>query len=167
MNTCLVWGSTCRRSSMSCGKSLSTATAVSFSPSGASARYRASTAANNSGVSGKSSCRYLRAKTAAGPATVTMRSGFGRSRKVDPMKSTTACSEAPTSSYRADDGLNEVHRSFGALVQFDTEIRREIVDHEVAAGERLQHQDLPLDRLRRHIGGCPEREQASQSDAWE
>ena len=40
MNTCLVWGSSCRMSSMSRGKSLATATAVSFSPSGRSPRYR-------------------------------------------------------------------------------------------------------------------------------
>ena len=44
-----------------------------------------STDANRSGVSGKSCCRCLRAKTAAGPATVTMRSGLGRSAKVDRM----------------------------------------------------------------------------------
>ena len=37
------------------------------------------------GVSGKSCCRYLRANTAAGPATVTIRSGLGRSTKVDRM----------------------------------------------------------------------------------
>ena len=47
---------------------------------------------------------------------------------------------------RAHDDLNEVHRSFGALVQFDTKIRGEVVDHEVAAVDRLQHQDLLLDR---------------------
>jgi hypothetical protein len=51
----------------------------------ASRRNRSSTAASRSGVSGKSCCRYLRANTAAGPPTVTMRSGFGRSAKVDSM----------------------------------------------------------------------------------
>ena len=50
-----------------------TVTAVSFVPSGASRRYRWSTAANRSGLSGKSSVRYLRAKTEAGPAIATMR----------------------------------------------------------------------------------------------
>ena len=40
MNTCLVSGSTCRMSSTSLGKSLTTATAASFSTSGASPRNR-------------------------------------------------------------------------------------------------------------------------------
>jgi hypothetical protein len=43
--------------------------------------------------------------------------------------------------------LDEVHRLFGALVQFDVKIRAERVENDVAAVGRLQHQDLPLDRL--------------------
>ena len=46
--------------------------------------------------------------------------------------------------YRAHDDLDDVHRASGALVQFDAEIAGEMVDGQVAAGERLQHQDLPL-----------------------
>ena len=45
---------------------------------------------------GKDSFRFLRANTVAGPATATMRSGLGPSANVDTMKSTTACSDAPT-----------------------------------------------------------------------
>ena len=141
---------------MSRGKSLALATAVSFSPSGAARRYRSSTAANRSGVSGKSSWRYLRANIEAGPLDrhdeVRLRAiGEGGSDEVDdrPFRRT----HRP---YRAHDDLHEVHRLFGALVQFDMKIRGEVVDHDVAAVDRLQHQDLFLDRLSGPVRCRPE-----------
>ena len=67
---------------------------------------------------------------------------------------------------RAHDDLHEVHRLFGALVQFDMKVGGEVVEHEVAAVERLQHQDL----LRTGLSGRvsprpPAAQQASQRDA--
>ena len=44
---------------------------------------------------------------------------------------------------RAHDDLDDVHGSLGALVQFDAEVAGELVNDQVAAVERLQHQDLP------------------------
>ena len=147
---------------------LSTATAVSLSPSGASSRNRRSTDANRIGVSGKSCCRYLRAKTAAGPATVTIRSGFGWSTKggsdvVDHRLF-----------WRGDKpcwphhDLHDVHRLRRALVQFDAEVAGELVHRERASVERLQHQHLADRRL--GVARCraeekQDREQARQCDA--
>ena len=68
---------------------------------------------------------------------------------------------------RADDDLNEVHWSFGTLVQFDVKMRGEVVENEVAAVERLQHQDLFLGRLSGRVDRRPEQQQASQHDASE
>ncbi len=64
-------------------------------------------------------------------------------------------------SYRPHDDLHEVHRLFGALVQFDMKIRGEVVDHDVAAVDRLQHQDLFLDRLSGRVRCRPEHQEAS------
>ena len=44
---------------------------------------------------------------------------------------------------RTHDDLDDVHGSARALVQFDAEVAGELVDDQVAAVERLQHQDLP------------------------
>jgi hypothetical protein len=63
--------------------------------------------------------------------------------------------------------LNKVHRSFGALVQFDMKICGEVVGNKVAAVERLQQQNLFLDRLSGRVGRRREQQQASQRDAWE
>ena len=65
---------------------------------------------------------------------------------------------------RTHDDLNEVHRVSGPVVQFDMEIRGEVVDNQVAAVERLQHEDLP-DRLSGPVRRRPEHQQASQHDA--
>ena len=43
---------------------------------------------------------------------------------------------------RTHDDLNDVHGSLGALVQVDAEVAGEVVENQVAAIERLQHQDL-------------------------
>ena len=56
---------------------------------------------------------------------------------------------------RTHHDLNEVHRLSGPVVQFDTKIRGEVVENQVAAVERLQHQDL-LDRLGCHTRRRPE-----------
>ena len=40
------------------------------------------------------------------------------------------------------DDLDDVHGLLGALVQFDAEVAGELVDRQVAAVERLQHQHL-------------------------
>ena len=93
-------------------------------------------------MSGKSCCRYLRAKTAAGPATATIRSGLGRvgeggSDVVDDRLFGRA--DKPC---RTDDDLDDVHGLSGTLVQFDAEVAGEVVHRQVAAVERLQQQDL-------------------------
>ena len=85
MNTCLVWGNTLQDVIDDTRKIVvDRDRGLVLSERGA-LRYRWSTAANRSGVSGKSCCRYLRAKAAAGPPIVTMRSGLGPSRNVDRM----------------------------------------------------------------------------------
>ena len=148
---------------------LSTATAVSLSPSGASSRNRRSTDANSSGVSGKSCCRYLRANIAAGPAAVTIRSGFGRS------------SEGGSDVvdhhlfWRADKprwphhDLHDVHGLRRAPHQFDTEVVGELVNRDRAAVEGLQHQHLADHRL--GLARCRaeqnhDREQARRYHPW-
>ena len=66
---------------------------------------------------------------------------------------------------RAHDDLHEVHRLFGALVQFDTKVSGEVVENKIAAVERLQHQDLPLDRLSCPVCRRPKHQQTSHHDA--
>ena len=46
------------------------------------------------------------------------------------------------------DDLDNVDGPLGALVQFDTEVAGELVDRDIAAVERLQHQHLADRRLR-------------------
>ena len=93
-------------------------------------------------MSGKSCCRYLRANTAAGPADRHDEVRLGPigedgSDVVDNLSLWRA--DKPS---RADDDLDDVHGCPGALVQFYTEVAGEVVDNQIAAVERLQHQDL-------------------------
>ena len=64
-------------------------------------------------------------------------------------------------SCRADDDLNDVHGSLGALVQVYAEVAGEVVHRQAAAVERLQHQDLPVLAERSHL--LPPRASADQS----
>ena len=62
---------------------------------------------------------------------------------------------------RTHDDLNDVHGSPGALIQVDAEVAGEVVERQVAAVERLQHQDLP-DRGLSFARRRTEQEQARQ-----
>ena len=148
MNTCLVWGSSCRMSSTSRGKSLTTATAVSFSPSGASRRYRSIDGREQERRVGKELLSILAReyRRGAGDRHDQVRLGTigeGGSDVVDHRLFGRA--DKPC---RTDDDLHDVHGSAGALVQIDAEVAGEVSSDQVAAGERLQHQDLPDRRLR-------------------
>ena len=78
-------------SSRSRGKSVTAATAVSFSPAGAPRMISPVDGRQQQRrCRGRGAAGSLRANTAAGPPIATMRSGFGRSAKVDRMKSMTA-----------------------------------------------------------------------------
>jgi hypothetical protein len=57
-------------------------------------------------------------------------------------------------SCRADDDLNDVHSSFGALVQVYAEVDGEVVNRQAAAVEGLQQQHLP-DRGRASLEAAP------------
>ena len=63
---------------------------------------------------------------------------------------------------RAHDDLNDVHGSPGALVQVDAEVAGEVVEDQVAAIERLQHQDLS-DRGRSFARRRPEQQPTRHS----
>jgi len=69
--------------------------------------------------------------------------------------------------YRPHHDLHEVYRLVGALIQFDMEICGEAVDHQIAAVDRLQHEDLFLDRLSAPVRCRPEHQDATQHDAGE
>ena len=143
MNTCVVWGSSCRMSSMSSRK------VVGDRDSGLVVSKRR--VREISLIDGREQERrvgeellsILAREYRAGPATVTIRSGLGRfgesglgcSRRA-------ACSDAPTDPVGAHDDLDDVHGLFGALVQVDAEVAGELVDRQVAAVDRLQHQQL-------------------------
>ena len=127
---------------MSPGKSLATATAVSFSPSGASRRNRLIDGREQERRVGKELLSMLARedRRRAGDRHNQVRLGTigeGGSDVVDDRLFRRA--DKPC---RTDDDLNDVHGSLGALVQFDAEVAGEVVHRQVAAVERLQHQDL-------------------------
>ena len=94
---------------------------------------------------GKAAADGLRANTAAGPPTVTMRSGGGRSAKHGSDVVDDGLFGRADKPRRAHDDLNDVHGSPGALVEAHAELAGEMIENQVPAVERLQHQDL-LDR---------------------
>ena len=152
-------------SSTSRGKSLTTATAVSFSPSGASRRYRSIDGREQERRVGKELLSILAREYRRGAAdchdevrlgTI----GEGGSDEVDDRLFRRA--DEPC---RAHDDLNDVDGCPGTLVQVDAEVAGEVVEDQVAAVERLQQQDLS-DRRLRFARRRSEHQQARQRGTW-
>ena len=137
MNTCRVWGSTCRMSSTTRGKSLRTATRGFIL-----AKRRAAQIAL---VDGREQERRV------GEELLPILSGEDRGGAGDrhdevrlPAIGEGRCDEVDDRLFRrayepfpAHDDLNEVHGLVGELVQFDTEIRREGVAHQDCRGRTI------------------------------
>ena len=141
MNTCLVWGSSCRMSSTSRGKSLTTATAVSFSPSGASPQI--------SLIDGREQQRRVGKELLAIPARECRRRSGDRHDEVRLRTIGERGADVVDDRLfrradepcRTDDDLDDVHGFARSLVEVDAEVAGEVIEHQVAA-VGLQHQDL-------------------------
>ena len=149
MNTCLVWGSTCRMSSTSPRKIVGDRDGGLVLAKRCVAKISLIDGREQERRVGKELLSVLAREDRGGAGDrhdeVRLRAiGEGGPNVVDDRLFWRA--DRPC---RAHDDLNEVHGLFGALVQFDAKVRGEVVENQVAAVERLQHQDL-LDRL-----GCP------------
>ena len=141
MNTCMVWGSTCRMSSMIRGRSLIAAAATSFSPSGSLPRYRWSTAATGTDVRKQ-------------PRPVSAREGERRAPdRHDQIRLGTihvgGSDEIDDRLFRRGDesrrphiDLTEIDRAPDPLIHLDAEVGGEVIENQVAALDRLQHQHL-------------------------
>ena len=118
-------------------------------------------------MSGKICCRCLRANVAAGPPTVTMRSGGAvGERGADIVDD--GLFRCDDKSCRTDGDLDDVHCRPRAFLEIDAEIGGEGVERQVAAVERLQHQDLPHRRLsfaRRRTEQQPDRQRRTLESA--
>ena len=164
MNTCLVWGSSCRMSSTSPGKSFATVTAASFSPSGAALKKSLIDSREQERCVGKELLSIFAREDRRGASNGHDQVRLGTIGEGGTDVVNNRLFRGADKPCWTHDDLDEVHGSPRALVEVYAEVAGEAVKDHVAAIERLQHQDLADRRLRFARRGS-EHQQARQRDA--